>query len=35
MKSKNVKTEMTKFEYFSFAGIAVLLLTVLVGFIAR
>jgi len=35
MKFKNVKTELTKFEYFSFVGIGVLLLTVLVGFIAR
>jgi hypothetical protein len=29
------KVGLSKFEYFSFAGIAVLLLTVLVGFIAR
>lgn len=33
--SKKVKVELTKFEYISFTGIAVLLITVLAGFIAR
>lgn len=33
--SKATKTEFTRFEYISFTGIAVLLLTVVAGFIAR
>lgn len=33
--NRNKKVEYTKFEYVSFAGIGILLLTILVGFIAR
>lgn len=32
---KVTKVELSKFEYLSFAGIALLLVTVIVGFIAR
>lgn len=35
MKNHKTKIELSKFEYISFAGIAVLILAVLVGFIAR
>lgn len=35
MKTKSIKTELSKFEYISFAGIAVLLVTVAVGFIIK
>jgi len=33
MKNQKTKTELSKFEYVSFAGIAILLITIIVGVI--
>lgn len=35
MKKNTTKPELSKFEYISFTGIAVLLLTVVIGFIVQ